>query len=64
MQDEGEEKDDTAMSAVDCLSVCVGGICLSDGGDYMASGLLNRKAERAEFILNTDPGGQGGLGRY
>jgi hypothetical protein len=35
------------------ICVCVGGIYLSDGGDYMGDGLLNRKAERAEFILNT-----------
>jgi hypothetical protein len=54
MQDEGErERYDTAMSDVDCLSsVCVRGIYLSDGGGYIGSGLLNRKAERAEFTLN------------
>jgi hypothetical protein len=35
------------------ICVCVGGIYLSDGGDYMGDGRLNRKAERAVFILNT-----------
>jgi hypothetical protein len=37
------------------LSVCVCIIYLSDGGGHMGDVLLNRKAERAEFILNTIP---------